>query len=147
MPKIALDRFYIIPVFDGDNGVLMAKIVETQLRATHLFDNALEATIDGPIGQDPAFRVGKDKVCLLPFRRFGFHEQLLLLSGFILPDVYIGPVILFAFFSAIGIPSFWGISLCSPLSFVLVFFWLALYLFCDFIIARISFGPVILFTR
>ena len=77
--KVALDRFYIIPVFDGDNSVLMAQIMKAHLRTTHLFDDPLEAVVDCSIGQNSAFRVGEDKVGFLPFRRGGFHEQLLLL--------------------------------------------------------------------
>ena len=79
MPQINLDCFYIIPIFDGDNSVLMAQIMKAQLRTTHLFDNPLEAIVDCSIGQESALCIGEDKVCLFPFSRSGLHEQLLLL--------------------------------------------------------------------
>ena len=79
MPQIALDCFYIIPIFDGDNSVLMAQIMKAQLRTAHLLDDPLVTFVHSPIRQKAALRVGKDKVALLPFRRGGFHEQLLLL--------------------------------------------------------------------
>ena len=79
MAQVALDCFYIIPIFDGDNSVLMAQIMKAQLRTAHLLDDPLVTIVHSPIRQKTALRVGKDKVALLPFRRGGFHEQLLLL--------------------------------------------------------------------
>ena len=66
MPQIALDCFYIIPIFDGDNSVLMAQIMKTQFRTTHLFDDPLEAIIDCPIGKHAPLLVCEDKVMRIP---------------------------------------------------------------------------------
>ena len=79
MPQIALDCFYIVPVLDSDNSVLMAQIMKTQLRTPHLFDDPLEATIDCPIGKNISFSVSEDKVGIFPKRSICLHQKLLLL--------------------------------------------------------------------
>ena len=79
MAQITLDCFYIVPVLDGDNRILMAQIMKTQFRAAHLFNDPLETIIDCPIRQNSAFRIGENEIGFLPFRCFGFHEELLLL--------------------------------------------------------------------
>ena len=67
MPKVALDRFYIITVFERDNSILMTQIVETQFRATHLLDDSLKAIINSSIGKKAAIFVGKNKIGFFPF--------------------------------------------------------------------------------
>ena len=66
VPQIALDCFYIIPIFDGDNSVLMAQIMKAQLRKSHLPDDPLEAIIDCSIGKHIPLLVCEDKVFGIP---------------------------------------------------------------------------------
>lgn len=57
MAQVALDGFYIVPIFDGDNSVLMPQIMKAQLRAAHVFDDPSEAIVDCSIGQKTALLV------------------------------------------------------------------------------------------
>ena len=64
--QVALDCFYIVPIFDGNNSVLMAQIMKTHLWTAQLFDDPLEATIDCPIGKHTPLLVCEDKVMRIP---------------------------------------------------------------------------------
>ena len=79
MPKIALDCFYIIAVFESNHSILMAQVMEAKRRDAHLFDDPFEAAVHCAVRQNSALRVGEDKVGFLPIRRCGLHKKLLLL--------------------------------------------------------------------
>ena len=67
MSKIALDRFYIITVFERDNSILVTQIMESKLRAAHLLNDPLETIVDSPIRQVVAFCIRKHEIGLFPF--------------------------------------------------------------------------------
>ena len=79
MPKIALDCFYIIAVFESNHSILMAQVMEAKRRDAHLFDDPLEAAVHCAVRQNSALRVGEDQVCFLPIGCCRLHEKLLLL--------------------------------------------------------------------
>ena len=63
--QIALKCLDVVAVSDRDDCVLMPQIVKAERRTAHAFDDALEAIIDGAIGQDSALPVREDKIALL----------------------------------------------------------------------------------
>jgi hypothetical protein len=52
--QIALKGLDVVAVSDRDDSILVSEIVKAELRTAHAFDDALEAIIDGAIGQNEA---------------------------------------------------------------------------------------------
>ena len=56
--QVLLNCLDVVTVTDRDNSILVTEIMEAEFRAAHLFDDPLEAIIDGAIGQMIAICVG-----------------------------------------------------------------------------------------
>ena len=71
MTQILLHCLNVVSGSDRHGGVCMAKIMETGVGSSDPGNNALEAVIDGTVGEVSTDLIGKDHVVVLPeFSRF-----------------------------------------------------------------------------